>query len=104
MASRKQLWHPDEVRAKIQASQLINRLTSHALSDTPLMDASQVNAAKILLGKAIPDLTSVEHKGTIGHRDANEITDAELVSFLTDGSGDRTSETPASPRTDNSIH
>lgn len=72
MASRKQLWHPDEVRAKIQASQLINRLTDHALSDAPIMDASQVNAAKILLGKAIPDLSSVtqEVSGSIEVRDA----------------------------------
>jgi hypothetical protein len=63
MATRKQLWHPDEVRQEIQASQLINRLTNHALSDAPIMDASQVNAAKILLGKAIPDLSSVQHAG-----------------------------------------
>lgn len=26
MAARKQLWHPDEVRQKIQASQLITQL------------------------------------------------------------------------------
>jgi hypothetical protein len=64
MAARKQLFHPDEVRAKIQASQLINRLTDHALSvDGPLMDASQVNAAKILLGKAVPDLQAVTIAG-----------------------------------------
>lgn len=63
MAARKQLWHPDEVRQKIQASQLINRLTDHALADAPIMDASQVNAAKILLGKAIPDLQSTTISG-----------------------------------------
>ena len=63
MAARKQLWHPDEVRQKIQASQLINRLTNHALSERPIMDASQVNAAKILLGKAIPDLQSTTLAG-----------------------------------------
>jgi len=55
MASRKQLWHPDDVKAKIQASQLINRLTKHALSDAPIMDASQVAAATKLLNKVIPD-------------------------------------------------
>jgi len=63
MAARKQLWHPDEVRAKIQASQLINRLTDHALSEVPIMDASQVNAAKILLAKAVPDMSSVQLSG-----------------------------------------
>lgn len=63
MAPRKQLWHPDEVKKKIQASQLINRLTAHALSDSPIMDASQVTAAVKLLGKVVPDLKAVEHSG-----------------------------------------
>jgi hypothetical protein len=58
MAARKQLWHPDAVREKIQASQLINRLTKHALSDEPIMDASQVTAATKLLNKVLPDLAS----------------------------------------------
>lgn len=63
MAARKQLWHPDEVKKRIQASQLINRLTEHALSDAPIMDASQVTAAVKLLGKVVPDLKAVEHSG-----------------------------------------
>lgn len=63
MAARKQLWHPDAVKKKIQASQLINRLTEHALSDAPIMDASQVTAAVKLLGKVVPDLKAVEHSG-----------------------------------------
>jgi hypothetical protein len=67
MAARKQLWHPDEVRQKIQASQLINRLTAHVNSKTPLLDASQVQAARALLNKVLPDLSSVEakHSGSI---------------------------------------
>ena len=63
MAARKQLWHPDVVRQKIQTSQLINRLTQNALSDGEVMTASQVNSAKILLAKAIPDLASVQLSG-----------------------------------------
>lgn len=63
MAARKQLWHPDEVKKRIQASQLINRLTEHALSAAPIMDASQVTAAVKLLGKVVPDLKAVEHSG-----------------------------------------
>lgn len=63
MATRKQLWHPDDVKAKIQASQLINRLTEHAISKVPLMDSSQVKAAQILLAKVVPDLKSIEHTG-----------------------------------------
>lgn len=63
MAKRKQLWHPDDVKKRIQASQLINRLTDHALSDQPIMDASQVQAARALLNKVVPDLKAVEHSG-----------------------------------------
>jgi hypothetical protein len=67
VAIRRQLWHPDDVRQKIQVSQLINRLTKHALSDDgPVMDASQVQAARILLGKAIPDLSATQMTGPGG--------------------------------------
>jgi hypothetical protein len=44
MAKRKMLFHPDYVREKIRASQLINRL--------------QLRAIEILLRKSIPDLNS----------------------------------------------
>lgn len=64
MAKRKQLWHPDEVKQKIQASQLINRLTENALSDDEIMSASQVNSARILLNKVLPDVKAVEISGT----------------------------------------
>lgn len=74
MAERKQLWHPDEVKKKIQASQLINRLTDHALSEAPIMDASQVNAAKVLLNKVIPDVKAVEVSGPNGGEIAVGIT------------------------------
>jgi len=66
MAARKQLWHPDEVRQKIQASQLINRLTDHVNSPTPLMDSSQVTAAIKLLGKVLPDLSATQLTGNDG--------------------------------------
>ena len=78
MAARKMLFHPDEVRKKIQASQLINRLQLHVNSDKPVMDPSQVNAANILLRKVIPDLSAttlsgnpdqpIEHRVTIGFK------------------------------------
>jgi hypothetical protein len=72
MAARRQLFHPEDVKAKIQASQLINRLSEHALSPSPIMDASQVTAAVKLLGKVIPDLKAVEHSGdvTVNHEQA----------------------------------
>lgn len=59
--------HDDKTRKKIQASQLINRLTNHALGklEKP-MEASQVRAAEILLKKTIPDLSNVEMTGEGG--------------------------------------
>lgn len=66
MAARKQLWHPDEVRQKIQASQLINRLMAHINSPEPLMDSSQVTAATKLLNKVLPDLSATQLTGHDG--------------------------------------
>ena len=77
MAARKQLFHPEEVKQKIQASQLINRLQSHALSE-PCMTDSQVRAAFGLLDKVVPTLKAVEHSGDVGltvvlHPDAKKV-------------------------------
>ncbi len=64
MAGRKPGYrHNEETRAKIQSSALIKRLMDHITSDEPIMDASQVNAAKALLNKVLPDLKAVEHTG-----------------------------------------
>ena len=64
MAARKlRKFHTEETRAKIQASQLINRLTDHALGKIEL-SATQVQSIKILLGKSIPDLQSITLEGT----------------------------------------
>ena len=48
---------------RIQAQSLINRLQDHINAEKPIMDASQVNAAKALLNKVLPDLKAVEHSG-----------------------------------------
>lgn len=79
MAARKQLWHPDEVRQKIQTSQLINRLTTHALSDEPIMDASQVAAAKTLIAKVLPDLKVQEITGANGGPLQHEVIERHIV-------------------------
>jgi hypothetical protein len=57
--------HQEDVRKKIQTSQLVNRLTDHVLG-TVEMTPTQVQAANILLKKALPDLQSVEHTGEGG--------------------------------------
>ncbi len=57
--------HSDEVRKKIKCKQIINRLMNHIESDKPLLDASQVNAAKALLNKVLPDLKALEVQGEV---------------------------------------
>jgi len=52
MAARKHLTHDQKTREKIQTSQLINRLTDHALKNLEL-SSSQVKAIEILLRKNI---------------------------------------------------
>lgn len=63
MAKRNNLTQDEATRKRIQTSQLINRLNTHALSDKELMTNSQVNAAKILLNKSVPDLSSMTLSG-----------------------------------------
>ena len=66
MAARtKKPEHEEKTKRLIQASQLINRLNSHALGEIELSQ-SQINAAKIVIGKVIPDLKAIELSGEGG--------------------------------------
>jgi hypothetical protein len=79
MAPRiRKIRHDEETRAKIQASQLVNRLTNHALGEVEL-SPTQVRAIEILLKKTLPDLSAVEHSGemTLHHEDALDALDDE---------------------------
>lgn len=57
--------HQDMVRAKIQASVIINRLQKHIAGKVD-MSASQVTAARILLDKTLPNLQATELTGQDG--------------------------------------
>lgn len=82
--------HIDETRAKIRATQLINRLQMHVEAGEPILDASQVNAAKALLNKVLPDLKAVElygrDGGAIETRDIGKMSDDELSRIAAEGS------------------
>jgi len=65
MAARLNLRHQDTVRAKIQASQLINRLQDHVDGKVELTN-TQVTAALGLLKKSLPDLQAIEGPGDQG--------------------------------------
>lgn len=58
--------HQEDVRAKIQASQLVNVLTKHALSEDGELSASRLKAIEILLRKSLPDLSAVQLTGENG--------------------------------------
>lgn len=68
MAARLRKHHQDEVRTKIQASQLINVLQNHALGKTEDLSPSRLKAIEILLKKSVPDLSQIqaEHTGADG--------------------------------------
>ena len=55
MAKRKMLFHPDYVREKIRASQLLNRLQKCAFGEISLT-ITQLRAIEILLRKSSPTL------------------------------------------------
>jgi hypothetical protein len=68
MAARtRKIKHDDATRDKIRTSQLVKRLTAHALSEKDpqskkvvMLTATQVRAIEILLRKTLPDLQSIQ--------------------------------------------
>src|SRR5262249_45554976 len=72
MAKRKMLFHPDYVREKIRASQLINRLQNCALGKIELT-MPQIRAIEILLRKCLPDLAHTDISVDAPHRYVVEI-------------------------------
>ena len=55
--------HQDDVRKKIQASQLINVLQAHALSGEGDISVTRMKAIEILLRKSMPDLSAITLDG-----------------------------------------
>lgn len=58
---------------------------------TPTLE-QRMNAAKVLAGKVLPDLRSVELDHTQRTSDASVLTDEELIDFVNERSGTRTPE------------
>ena len=59
MAARLRKTHQDDVRKKIQVSQLINRLTDCAMGKIELT-TQQVQSIKVLMDKSLPNLSDVK--------------------------------------------
>lgn len=62
MAARLNRRHSQEVRDKIQASVIIDRLQKHVNGKLE-MTSSQVNAANSLLDRSVPKLSQIQHVG-----------------------------------------
>lgn len=62
MAARINPRHSDEIRAKIQASVIIDRLHRHVKGKLE-MSSTQVNAANSLLDRSVPKLQQIQHIG-----------------------------------------
>jgi hypothetical protein len=79
------LRHDTETRAKIQTSQLLNRLNDHVFKKVKL-SATQLRAIEVLLRKTLPDLSAVQHTGAAGGpieiRASQEQRDAAVRSAL----------------------
>lgn len=63
MAARMNKLHQDDVRKKIQASQLINVLQNHALSGEGELAPTRLKAIEILLRKSVADLSAITITG-----------------------------------------
>jgi hypothetical protein len=55
--------HQEDVRKKIQVSQLLNVLQNHALGITEDLSPTRMKAIEILLRKSMPDMASVTISG-----------------------------------------
>lgn len=55
--------HQEDVRKKIQVSQLLNVLQNHALGVTEDLSPTRMKAIEILLRKSMPDMASVTVSG-----------------------------------------
>jgi hypothetical protein len=84
MAARKRALSVRQVeswRTGIQVGMIRHRLHQCVRGEIE-MTYVQLGAAKILLDKAIPNLTSVEHTGKVEHTHVREYTDAELIAII----------------------
>lgn len=56
--------HDEDTRLRIKVGNIINRLQK-CIDGTVTLTSEQIRCAQILLAKALPDLTSVEHSGEV---------------------------------------
>lgn len=78
MAARINRMHSEQVRAKIQAAVLVQRLESHAMGGAE-MTSTQITAAIALLDRSVPKLQQIQH---VGDGADGEIAHSMKVEFV----------------------
>ena len=73
--------HSAMTRAKIQTTQIINRLQSFIMGEVE-MTGPQVSAALGILKKTLPDLSAVDMSMVEEKRDVREMSNAELEAAI----------------------
>lgn len=89
MAATKGLhWSQQRFRERIKVGMLGKRLQDQAFDKLTDKDGNPTSmskealiAAKLLLERVVPALTSTEHTGTVSLRPAQELTDQELAAI-----------------------
>ncbi len=76
--------YPQKARDRITGSKIITRLIKHVMGEIELTPA-QVASARILLGKVLPDLKSVDVKSRIEAVSVHRLTDEQLMAIATGG-------------------
>lgn len=71
----------DEHRVKIKNSNILNALIEHVEGKRD-MSATQCSTGLGLLRKVMPDLSAVEHSGSVDVGDIDKLTDAEIYARL----------------------
>lgn len=75
----------EEARGKIQTTQLINRLQKHVDGKVD-MSATQVQAARVLLGKSLPDLQAIAGSINFGLHVAFVLQNGPAIGEIIDAS------------------
>jgi hypothetical protein len=90
LAARIRKTHQDDVRKRIKVSNLLTRVQKYANGDLSDEDISpnRLNAIKLLLNKALPDLSSIQITGDpdnpieISHRHGMDTAAIELINKI----------------------
>jgi len=75
--------HKQRTIERIRAGGIVTRLMKHVKGELE-MSSTQVQAARILLNKALPDLKAVEHSGEVSSKPVRAMTNDELSAELAD--------------------